>query len=78
LSPLWSGYALPTPRQNHEKPRSRNPGVRSTQIPRGAVRSSGATSIIEPLLLNKQRGAPRVDDGQTINGILRRFRTGSP
>jgi transposase len=32
---------------------------------------------IEPLLPNKPRGVPRVDDRQTINGILWRFRTGS-
>lgn len=30
--------------------------------------------IIQPLLLNKSRGVPRVDD----RGILWRFRTGSP
>ena len=35
-------------------------------------------AIIEPLLPNKPRGVPRVDDRQTINGILWRFRTGSP
>jgi transposase len=35
-------------------------------------------SIIEPLLPNKPRGVPRVDDRRVINGILWRFRTGSP
>ncbi|WP_332719928.1 IS5 family transposase, partial [Pelagibacterium mangrovi] len=35
-------------------------------------------SIIEPLLPNKSRGVPRVDDRRVINGILWRFRTGSP
>ena len=35
-------------------------------------------AIIAPLLPNKPRGVPRVDDRQTINGILWRFRTGSP
>ncbi|MEP7457501.1 IS5 family transposase [Phyllobacterium sp. SB3] len=34
--------------------------------------------IIEPLLPNKPRGVPRVDDRRIINGILWRFRTGSP
>src|SRR5690606_720447 len=35
-------------------------------------------SVIEPLLPNKPRGVPRVDDRRVINGILWRFRTGSP
>src|SRR3990170_5005510 len=35
-------------------------------------------SIIEPLLPQKSRGVPRVDDRRVINGILWRFRTGSP
>ena len=35
-------------------------------------------NIIAPLLPNKPRGVPRVDDRRTINGILWRFRTGSP
>lgn len=35
-------------------------------------------SVIEPLLPNKSRGVPRVDDRRVINGILWRFRTGSP
>jgi transposase len=30
-------------------------------------------AFIEPLLPNKPRGVPRVDDRQTINGILWRF-----
>lgn len=34
--------------------------------------------VIEPLLPNKVRGVPRVDDRWVINGILWRFRTGSP
>lgn len=34
--------------------------------------------IIEPLLHDKPRGVPRVDDRRIINGILWRFRTGSP
>jgi transposase len=34
--------------------------------------------IIAPLLPNKPRGVPRVDDRHLINGILWRFRTGSP
>jgi transposase len=33
---------------------------------------------IEPLLPDKPRGVPRVDDRRIINGILWRFRTGSP
>lgn len=35
-------------------------------------------SIIEPLLPNKPRSVPRVDDRRVLNGILWRFRTGSP
>lgn len=35
-------------------------------------------SIIEPLLPNKSRGVPRVDDRRVLNGILWRFRTGAP
>ncbi|AHE54421.1 transposase [Sphingomonas sanxanigenens DSM 19645 = NX02] len=35
-------------------------------------------TIIEPLLPNKQRGVPRVDDRRVLNGILWRFRSGSP
>lgn len=35
-------------------------------------------SIIQSLLPNKPRGVPRVDDRRVINGILWRFRTGSP
>ena len=34
--------------------------------------------IVQPLLPNKPRGVPRVDDRRVINGILWRFRTGSP
>ena len=35
-------------------------------------------SIIEPLLPNKPRGVPWVDDRRALNGIRWRFRTGSP
>jgi len=35
-------------------------------------------SIVQPLLPNKLRGVPRVDDRRIINRILWRFRTGSP
>ena len=35
-------------------------------------------SIIQPLLPNKPRGVPRVDDRRVLNGILWRFRTGAP
>ena len=35
-------------------------------------------SIILPLLPNKPRGVARVDDRRVLNGILWRFRTGSP
>lgn len=40
--------------------------------------TDGEWSIIEPLLPNKPRGVPRVDDRRGLNGILWRFRTGSP
>lgn len=35
-------------------------------------------SVIEPLLPNKPRGVPRVDDRRVLNGIYWRLRTGSP
>jgi transposase len=35
-------------------------------------------SIIVPLLPNKPRGVPRVDDRRVLSGIFWRFRTGSP
>jgi transposase len=38
----------------------------------------GEWSIIEPLLPNKPRDVPHVDDRRVLNGILWRFRTGSP
>ena len=34
-------------------------------------------SIIEPVLPQKSRGVPRVDDRRVINGILWRFRAGT-
>ena len=35
-------------------------------------------SVIQPLLPNKPRGKPRVDDRRVLNGIFWRLRTGSP
>jgi transposase len=35
-------------------------------------------AIIQPLLPNRPRGVPRVDDRRVLNGILWRFRTGAP
>src|SRR3954453_6572756 len=35
-------------------------------------------SVIQPLLPNKPRGVPRVDDRRVLNGIYWRMRTGSP
>lgn len=35
-------------------------------------------SIIEPILPNKPRGVPRVDDRRALNGIYWRLRTGLP
>ena len=35
-------------------------------------------AVIQPLLPNKPRGVPRVDDRRVLNGILWRFRTGAP
>ncbi|SMP81146.1 Transposase [Novosphingobium panipatense] len=40
--------------------------------------TDGEWLIIDPLLPNKPRGVPRVDDRRVLNGILWRFRTGSP
>jgi transposase len=34
-------------------------------------------AIIEPLLPNKPRGVPRVDDRRVLNGIMWRFRSGA-
>ena len=34
--------------------------------------------VIEPLLPNKPRGVPRVDDRRVLNGIFWRLRTGAP
>jgi len=34
-------------------------------------------SVIEPLLPNKPRGVPRVDDRRVLNGIFWRLRTGA-
>lgn len=38
--------------------------------------SDAEWAMIQPLLPNKPRGVPRVDDRRVINGILWRFRTG--
>ncbi len=35
-------------------------------------------SVIQPLLPNKPRGVPRVDDRRVLNGIFWRLRTGAP
>ena len=35
-------------------------------------------SVIPPLLPNKPRGVPRVDDRRVLNGIFWRLRTGRP
>ena len=35
-------------------------------------------SVMQPLLPNKPRGVPRVDDRRVLNGILWRLRTGAP
>ena len=35
-------------------------------------------SVIRPLLPNKPRGVPRVDDRRVLNGIFWRLRTGAP
>ena len=40
--------------------------------------TDGEWSMIDPLLPNKPRGVLRVDDRRVLNGILWRFRTGSP
>lgn len=34
--------------------------------------------VIEPLLPNKPRGVPRVDDRRVLNGIFRVLRSGAP
>ena len=36
------------------------------------------SSVIQPLLPNKPRGVPRVDDRRVLNGIFWRLRTGAP
>ena len=35
-------------------------------------------SVMQPLLPNKPRGVPRVDDRRVLNGIFWRLRTGAP
>jgi transposase len=35
-------------------------------------------AVIQPLLPNKSRGVPRVDDRRVLNGIFWRLRSGSP
>ncbi len=35
-------------------------------------------SVIEPLLPNKLRGVPRVDDRRVLNGIFSGLRSGAP
>jgi transposase len=40
--------------------------------------SDGEWAIIAPLLPNKPRGVPRVDDRRILNGIFYVLRTGSP
>ena len=40
--------------------------------------SDGEWSVIAPLLPNKPRGVPRVDDRRVVNGIFYILRTGSP
>ncbi len=40
--------------------------------------SDAEWSIIEPLLPNKPRGVPRVDDRTVLNGIFWVLRTGAP
>ena len=53
--------------------------LESVEIPslQGKV-SDEEWAIIQPLLPNKPRGVPRVDDRRVLNGILWRFRTGAP
>jgi transposase len=40
--------------------------------------SEGEWRLIEPLLPNKPRGVPRVDDRRVLNGIFWVLRTGAP
>ena len=40
--------------------------------------SDAEWAVIEPLLPNKPRGVPRVDDRRVVNGIFYILRTGSP
>ena len=40
--------------------------------------SDAEWKIIEPLLPNKPRGVPRVDDQRVLNGIFWRLRSGAP
>jgi transposase len=35
-------------------------------------------AVVQPLLPNKARGVPRVDDRRVVNGIFHILRTGSP
>ena len=40
--------------------------------------SDAEWAIVQPLLPNKPRGVPRVDDRRVVNGIFYILRTGSP
>ena len=40
--------------------------------------TEGEWVVIKPMLLNKPRGAPRVDDRRTLNGIFWVLRSGAP
>lgn len=42
-----------------------------------SVLSDFEWSVIRPLLPNKPRGVPRVDDRRVLNGIFWRLRTGA-
>jgi transposase len=50
---------------------------RSFDIARFDLTDFGS-SVIQPLLPNKSRGVPRVDDRRVLNGIFWRSRTGAP
>src|ERR1700688_2240939 len=45
---------------------------------RGYELSDFEWSVIQPLLPNKPRGVPRVDDRRVLNGIFWGLRTGAP
>lgn len=76
----------PDPRSHTHKRLIRDSQIAASQIPwaHGGFAmarfdlSDFEWTVIEPLLPNKPRGVPRVNDRRVLNGIFWRLRTGAP